>query len=219
MMNVSRRLFLSISKKITFSLLYCWLIPPYLFGNKIDRSSLQNVKEKNGILVLYASFHGSTAQMAEFMGQKLNMKGIAASVKSIHDEIDFSSYTGIIMGSPIHRGQWMKEAVEFVNTRRVEFGNRLIACFYTCMSKAKHPPTEKTLSELAAYKAAMTALIPTIPPSRIGSFAGMLDYNKCSFFTKLFMWLIMNKNDLEAGDYRDWKAIESWLDEIIQTQF
>lgn len=108
----------------------------------------------------------------------------------------------------------MTDSVEFVNSHRREIDRLLIASFYTCMSKAKCPPTEETLSELASYKAAMTSLFPTIPPSQIGAFAGMLDYGKCSFLTKLVMWFIMSKNDLEAGDYRNWHAIENWLDEI-----
>ncbi len=79
------------------------------------------------------------------------------------------------------------------------------------MSKAKQPPSEDTLNELSSYQTAMTNLFPTLPSLHIGSFAGVLDYDKCSFLTKIVMWSILSKNDLEAGDYRDWLAIEKWL--------
>ncbi len=86
----------------------------------IDKSQLISHKQgKKSILILYASFHGSTAQIAEFMGEKLNIQGISSSVKSINEHIDFSLYNGIIMGAPIHRGKWMGEAIDFVNKHRL----------------------------------------------------------------------------------------------------
>lgn len=192
-----------------------WGTAPFtLIGKNLDRASILPEKEKKSILILYASFHGSTAQIAEFMGEKLNRQGITTSVKSINDQIDFSTFSGIIMGAPIHRGMWMNEAVDFVNKQRNKFNHLPFACFYTCMAKAKHPPSKESLDDLESFQAALIELFPSLSPSHIGSFAGMLDYDKCSFFTKLVMWLIMSKNGVEEGDYRDWQAIEGWLNEI-----
>ena len=55
-----------------------------------------------------------------------------------------------------------------------------------------------------------------VHPSHIGSFAGMLEYDKCSFFAKLVLWLILRNKGIGEGDYRDWRAIESWLSETIK---
>lgn len=211
---ISRKEFLFITKSVVCSLFFLGISPLSLFGKNEHNSMVPLKKETKKILVIYASLHGSTAQMAEFMGEKLKKEGIDVSVKSIEDDIDFTSYNGLIMGAPIHRGKWMDGAVEFVKKHRIEFDQLPFACFYTCMSKAKQPPSRETLNELASYKTAMSELFPTIVHSDIGSFAGMLDYDKCNFLTKLAMWFIMRKNSLEAGDYRDWKAIESWLSDV-----
>ena len=214
MIRINRRDFLIATKSVIYSLLYCGINPFSLYGKDAAIASMSYEKREKSILVLYASFHGSTAQIAEFMGEKLNRQGITTSVKSVNDYIDFSSYYGIIMGAPIHRGKWMDEAVDFVNKHRNKFDHLPFACFYTCMAKAKHPPSTESLDDLESYQTALTDLFPTLSSSQIGSFAGMLDYDKCSFFTKLVLWLIMIKNGVEAGDYRDWQAIECWLSEI-----
>lgn len=103
MNSISRREYLSVLKNIIFSFLTFGITPFSSFGKNIVHSPKPNEDRKNGLLVLYASFHGSTAQIAEFMVNKLSAKGITASIKSINDEIDFSSYSGLIMGAPIHR--------------------------------------------------------------------------------------------------------------------
>jgi len=177
------------------------------------RQLMSHEKGMMNLLILYASFHGSTAQIAEFMGKSLSNQGISSSVKSIDEHIDFSLYNGIIMGAPIHRGKWMGEAIDFVNTHRLKFENMPFACFYTCIAKAKQPPSQKSLKVFESYQATLIKLFPTLPPSHIGSFAGMLEYDKCSFFVKLVLWLILRGKDIGEGDYRDWRAIESWLSE------
>lgn len=208
MKSINRRDFLFATRSF-FCGLIIWGFSP--FQNQAKAFSSRN---KKNVLVLYATYHGSTAQIAEFIRVKLNNGEITASVKSIEDYIDFSGYSGIIMGAPIHRGKWMEDAVEFVNKHRDKFDNLPFACFYTCMSKAKIPPSEETLDELSSYQTAMRDLFPKLNPSQIGSFAGKLDYDKCNFLTKIVMWSILSKNSLEAGDYRDWQAIESWTGEI-----
>lgn len=207
----NRREFLVTAKSMVCSLLFLGIVPFSSFGKNGTNSSILNKKGEKSILILYASFHGSTAQIAEFMGKILNEGGIEASVKSINDDFDFTAYRGVIMGAPIHRGEWMDEAIEFVNKQRKELDHLLVACFYTCMAKAKQPPSKRSIDDLVSFQTAMSELFPNLAPSHIGSFAGMLDYGKCNFLTKLAMWLIMTRNNLEAGDYRNWKAIEGWL--------
>ena len=208
---MNRKEFLFITKSLVCSLFYFGINPLSLSGKSKDRPLVPLNTELSKIQIIYASFHGSTAQIAEYMGKKLEKIGISVSVKSIDDDIDFTACNGIIMGAPIHRGKWMTEAEEYIKKHSKKLEQLPFACFYTCMSKAKQPPSKDTLDELSSYQSAMADLFPTLSPSHIGSFAGVLDYDKCSFLAKLVMWSILSKNDLEAGDYRDWQAIEKWL--------
>lgn len=214
MKTINRREFLDFTKNLIGSLLLFNICPFSNYTVQAKNMLVSAEIKPTRILVIYASFHGSTAQIAVFIEKKLKKAGIVVEVTSINKDIDFSKYSGIIMGAPIHRGKWMDAAIDFVNSHRSDLKNLPIACFYTCMSKAKQPPSRETLKELLSYQTAMSDLFPDLPPSRIGSFAGALDYDKCSFFTKLVMWSIMRRNNLQAGDYRNWQAIEKWLGDI-----
>ncbi len=214
MKTLNRREFLDFAKNLIGSL-FLFITCPFL-NTSVQAGNIFMPDKTNlsKILVIYSSLHGSTKQIAEFISGKLRKTGITAEVASIRENIDFSLYEGVIMGAPIHRGKWMEEAVDFVNNHRNDLMTLHFACFYTCMSKAKHPPTVESLKELSSYQNSMTELFPELPSSNIGIFAGALYYDKCSFLIKLVLWFIMRKNNLEEGDYRDWQAIESWVSSV-----
>jgi len=60
---------------------------------------------------------------------------------------------------------------------------------------------------------------PLVRPISVGFFGGKFDYSTLKFLPKLFVKLIIRG---VAGDYRNWDAIRTWVDEIrpelIQTK-
>jgi menaquinone-dependent protoporphyrinogen oxidase len=65
-------------------------------------------------LVAYASKHGSTAEIAERIGDSLRRVGHEAQVlpvSAVTDPIDFEA---MVLGSAVYMGHWMKEAANFV---------------------------------------------------------------------------------------------------------
>ena len=91
-MNLTnRKEFLFIMKSIVCSLFFFGIGPFSSFGKNEDGSTVPLKKETNKILIIYASLHGSTAQIAEFMGEKLKKEAIIVAVKSIEDDNVISS--------------------------------------------------------------------------------------------------------------------------------
>ncbi len=214
MVTLNRRSFLHYTKYLMGSMVlfnHGFWSPLNIFAQKHIKKTH---KAKSRILVLFASHHESTAEIAIFMGKKLKSKGIQNDVLSVEKHIDWGNYDGLILGAPIHRGQWMESVIEFVKHNRESLMKISLACYCTCMSKAKQPPSESTTKEVQSYRESIMELLPWISPTHVECFAGKLDYQKCGFFAKLALKLIMRKNRLEAGDYRDWQMIENWLNRV-----
>jgi menaquinone-dependent protoporphyrinogen oxidase len=51
-------------------------------------------------------------------------------------------------------------------------------------------------------------------PVSIGRFAGVLDFSKMSFLTRLIFKTVSTVTGVREGDYRDWDAIRSWAQSI-----
>ncbi len=68
--------------------------------------------KKNGrrVLVGYASYCGSTIEVAEKIAQILCRQGASVDVRPVNQIKDLSAYTSVIIGSAIHRSQWLKNS-------------------------------------------------------------------------------------------------------------
>jgi menaquinone-dependent protoporphyrinogen oxidase len=66
------------------------------------------------ILIAYATQAGSTAEIAEEIGDVLIAKGIAVDVLPVREVRNLSPYRAVIVGSAVRVGKWQPEAVKFV---------------------------------------------------------------------------------------------------------
>jgi menaquinone-dependent protoporphyrinogen oxidase len=81
------------------------------------------------ILVTFASRAGSTAGVAEFVGETLAEKGYQVEVQPMRAVKDLAPYQAVVVGSAIQNRQWLPEAVDFVLTHRAALAQRLCAMF------------------------------------------------------------------------------------------
>ena len=70
----------------------------------------------NKILVAYASRTGSTAEVAEAIGQTLAESGAQVDVLPVQDIKDLAPYRAVVAGSAIRGGKWLPEALQFMQT-------------------------------------------------------------------------------------------------------
>ena len=164
------------------------------------------------ILIAYASESGSTAEVAEAIGNALCEEGYAVETKWIKNVKDINNYDAVIIGSAIIYENWMPEAREFVKSNQDILKDMPVAYFITCMALSSKE--EAAMQQAIEYSDKLCDLVPQVKPVSVGRFAGVLDYSKISFLKRMLTKAAMAINNVEEGDYRDWDAIRSWAKSI-----
>lgn len=161
------------------------------------------------LLVAYASKYGSTGGIADAIGQELCSKGATVDILLMKNVVDLSPYQGVIVGSPVYMGEWLPEAVDFVQKHVAALRPIPVAYFLACMTLRE--PTQENMAKALAYLDPVLKTIPEIKPVGIGAFAGALDYSNLSWLTRM----IMKSKDAPEGDFRDWKTIRAWAEASV----
>lgn len=160
------------------------------------------------ILVTYASQGGSTAGVAEAIGQALAAGGAAVDVRPVQEVTGLDPYRAAVIGSAVHSGKWLPEAMAFVEQHQAALRQMPAAVFQVCLMLAtRSEPYKKMVPDWLA------PLRVQIRPAAEGSFAGALwpgQYPKLS--DKLGLRIFLAAIQLKAGDYRDWAAIRAWAE-------
>ncbi|MEJ2739485.1 MAG: flavodoxin domain-containing protein [Dehalococcoidia bacterium] len=162
---------------------------------------------ENGVLVVYASKYGATAEIAEKIGDVLRQKGIEVNVSPVVGAGDPASYKAVILGSAAYIGQWRKEAVKFLNANEKSLAEKPVWIF------SSGPTAEGDPIELVKgwrFPEKLKPVIDSIKPRDITVFHGVLDIDKMNFIEKF----MINKVKAPLGDFRDWDSITSWANMI-----
>jgi menaquinone-dependent protoporphyrinogen oxidase len=168
-----------------------------------------NNKGGQRILVAYASESGTTAEVAEAVGEVLCQEGNMVETKWVKNVSDLNNYDAVIIGSAIQYDRWMPEATEFVTANQNILSKLPVAYFFTCLALSIRSENAKKKKAMV-YSDKLYALIPQVKPVDVGRFAGVLDYSKLSFFFRLIFKAILPILGVQEGDYRDWEAIRLW---------
>jgi menaquinone-dependent protoporphyrinogen oxidase len=159
------------------------------------------------ILVTYATRTGSTAGVAEAIGRNLAENGASVDVLPMQDVKDLSVYRAVVAGSAINGGEWLPEALQFVQTHRAELSKKPFAAFIVCMTLAMHNG-DRYRSHVTSWLAPVRALVQ---PVGEGLFAGGLDVRKISSSSDRFKFrLSVLLGIWKEADYRDLDAIREW---------
>ncbi len=162
------------------------------------------------ILVTYASQGGSTAGIASAIGQTLTSNGAKVDIQLVNMVTDLSSYQAIVIGSAVHSGKWMSEAMIFVERNKNTLRQVPTAIFQVCLVLAANNEQYK--------KFVMDWFMPVrnqIQPVAEGSFAGALWPDQYPKLTdKIGLHIFLASVNLKAGDYRNWDAINTWSERI-----
>ncbi|HXV10707.1 MAG TPA: flavodoxin domain-containing protein, partial [Burkholderiales bacterium] len=69
-------------------------------------------------LTVYASAHGSTAEVAQFIADIWKKRGIETDVAAVGAAPSVAGYDACVLGSAIHNGLWLPEMAAFVRHSR-----------------------------------------------------------------------------------------------------
>jgi menaquinone-dependent protoporphyrinogen oxidase len=165
----------------------------------------------NKILVTYASQAGSTAGVAEAIGQTLIGEGLQVDVLPMKDVKELASYNAVVAGSAIHGQKWLPEAMHFLRNHRVELSQKPFAAFMVCITLSM-ANAEQYREGLKSW---MNPIHGLVHPISEGYFAGALDFSKLPFsFNTLAMRLVVLLGVWKQGDHRDWSAIHTWAESL-----
>jgi menaquinone-dependent protoporphyrinogen oxidase len=159
----------------------------------------------NKILVVYAPKAGSTAEVAEAVGQELREAGADVDVRRAEDIKDISLYKAVILGSAIRMGQWVSEATKFAEENRETLSQVPVAYFVVCLTMQED--NEENRRTVKAY---LDPAREAVEPVDIGLFASVIDYNKLSFGART----MAKAMKVSEGDWRDWEAIRAWARQV-----
>jgi menaquinone-dependent protoporphyrinogen oxidase len=162
------------------------------------------------ILVTYASRSGSTAGVAEAIGKTLAESGAWVEVLPMNEIKNLDAYQAVVAGSAIREGQWLPEAMQFVQVHQAELARKPFAAFLVCMTLAmKHGAYR---DQVANWLAPVRS---QVRPVSEGLFAGAFDLNKVpSFSDRLKFRLSIRMGVWPVGDHRDWNAIRQWAESL-----
>jgi menaquinone-dependent protoporphyrinogen oxidase len=191
------------------------------------------------ILVTYATMAGSTAEVAQAVGEEIAKSGLQVEVYPLSEVKDLAGFDGVVVGGPMIMG-WHRAALGFLRKHREAFQHIPLAVFVMAMSltqtgemsvggvpvtvdgKLPKPPEKEgslkfreRYAMLANYLRPILAATRPAKPVSIGVFGGRLEYGRLKWWAVLFAMLIIQA---PAGDRRNWEAIRAWAAEL-HTQF
>ncbi len=165
----------------------------------------------NRVLVAYASRAGSTAGVAQAIGQTLTESGALVEVRPMQELKDLAPYKAVVAGSAIQGGKWLPEAMQFMQAHQATLALKPFAAFLVCMTLAM-PQADKYREHVATWLEPVRALAK---PVSEGLFAGALDIRAIpSFGDKLKFRLSVIFGVWREGDHRDWDAIRAWAADL-----
>lgn len=197
----------------------------------------QNEIAMKKILVTYATFSGSTEQVANVIAQELSQRGAHADVLPIDDVKNIEGYDGVVIGGPMIMG-WHRGAMGFIKKHRTALAEIPFAVFITAISltetgerivdevrvtvddKLLKPPAQagklnfkERYARVSNYVRPILRATHPFKPARVGLFGGRLEYGRLKWWAVLFVMVIIQA---PAGDRRNWDAIRAWAADLAE---
>ncbi len=169
-------------------------------------------------LIVYGTRWGSTADIAEKIGDTFKNKAIIAEIvdaKKQSPKVD--SYDIVVIGSGISMGKWTKETLDFLKNNSAGLRNKKVALFVSCGLVLREGGLQKTQKEYLTKVANEYEL----NPMEYGAFGGYMDFNRdYGFLAGLFVKSSKSKcqkmgiDTTKPYDFRNWAEITNWAEKV-----
>jgi menaquinone-dependent protoporphyrinogen oxidase len=166
------------------------------------------------ILVAYASVHGSTGEVAGFMGRMLRAYSVEVDVKNIKDVENIADYDACVLGSAIHGGLWLREMSVFTRRSSDRLAQKPCYFWVTCIRALEEDGLEYALTNYFDHQ-----ILEVIHARNIAVFTGKL---RTDAITRQELWYLASHYDgtqvpgIIKDDFRDWEAIAAWTNGIAK---
>lgn len=154
------------------------------------------------VLIAYESRHGGTRGIANRLADGLRERGIVADVRQAEAVQNLAPYAAVILGSAVCMGRWMPGASRFLERFEAPLGDLPLWIFSSGPLGDSGTPGETPVTHQQVLS------VRQVRGHRI--FHGRLDPHGLGFAERL----VAKSVHAPAGDFRDWRAIAAWADEI-----
>jgi menaquinone-dependent protoporphyrinogen oxidase len=169
------------------------------------------------VLVVFASFDGQSARIAERIGAVLEQSGHAVTLRSADTPgigLEIDRHDAVLAGAAIRYGRHARSLERLARAHAAQLAGRPNAFFSVCLS-AGGPGAKPAVAE--GYVADFRRRTGW-EPRRCASFAGALCYSRYGPFIRLMMRLIVGAagGDTDTSrdyEYTDWKDVERFARE------
>ena len=167
------------------------------------------------VLVAYASAHGSTRGIAERVATGLESRGIEVALRPVDDVATVEAYDAFVIGSAIHDGKWLPEAVAFTTRQATTLDARPLWLFSVSLvgdtTSAFRPAVARRMRAMMK-RAKRDSPVAGLDRAR-GSrwFAGAIAPSHWPGATGRAFFSAMGGR---YGDHRDWADIDAWTARI-----
>jgi menaquinone-dependent protoporphyrinogen IX oxidase len=190
------------------------------------------------VLLVYATRHGSTKEVAEAVAEELRTAGLQVELCEASAAPAPTGFDAVLVGAPMIMG-WHKEARKYVKRHREELAHVPVAVFVTAASLTedglddvrgvpvfKDPWLVKQPREAGRLRRKERYALPAhyigdiltdcapARPRQVALFAGSLDLTTMNILEKLFVLLVVGAT---PGDGRNFKAIRDWAAGLATT--
>jgi menaquinone-dependent protoporphyrinogen oxidase len=155
------------------------------------------------VAVIYATKHGSTAEIATAIAAEMKAMGYEVQVYDASDVGELPQASVYVLGSAVYAGRWRKHVRELVRSYGPELRRRAVWLFSSGPLGETGPDGEpEDLEELMEESGARAHQV----------FAGKLDPAVLSLTERLMVKAVK----APEGDFRDWDAIRRWAGRLAQ---
>lgn len=156
------------------------------------------------ILVTYATQLGSTADVAETIGETLRGHGHQADVIAAADDPTPAAYDAVVVGSAVHGGHWLAPALEFVERHQATLCDKPTALF--CVHMANGGQDRAATAKRLAY---LDEVRPKVKLVDEAFFLGRFDRHGAALVLPKWLAFLVPKMDM-----RKWPKIKAWANAL-----
>jgi menaquinone-dependent protoporphyrinogen oxidase len=168
------------------------------------------------ILLVHASKHGHTTEIARRIAGVLEREGLRVDLRGVPEDPAPLDYDGVVVGASIHAGSHEREIVDWAARHRAALAQRPSAFFSSCLTVADGKP-----ESWATARGYVDAFVERTgwTPDQTATFAGALQYREYGFLTRIAIKQMMRKGGHPTDtsrdyDYTDWDAVEAFAREF-----
>ena len=157
------------------------------------------------VLVSVASRHGSTAEIADRIGEVLKAAGIDADIRPPDQVASVAHYDSVILGSGVYAGRWLGPAKQLAERESADLKSRPVWLFSSgpVGDPAKPAADPVDVDLVRKWTDAIDHRV----------FPGKLDRQELGFGERAIVLAV----HAAEGDFRPWDDVTAWAEGIVRT--